>query len=102
MILAIAALLFHLPAVPQSSLPDDSSVVGITESSSPELGSGEFVARGSPADQPVTTAALQPGRLTRTPVTPVGVDPAVDAPAPSPSSPAAAAFIASSPDAVRT
>lgn len=52
--------------------------------------------------QPVTVAALQPGRLTPTPVAPVSADPALDAPAPSPSSPAAAAFITSSPAAVRS
>lgn len=96
MILAIAALLLHVPAVPQSSLPDDSSIAGMTESVSrqPDDQSTAVDSR------PVTVATLQPGRLTPTPVAPAGIDPALDAPAPSPSFPAAAAFIAPSPAAV--
>lgn len=102
MILAVAALLLHVPAVPQSSLPNISSVVVMTESVPPEHVVGEPVTDGSPAGQPIAVAALQPGRLTPTPVASARVDPAVDAPAPSPSSPAGGAFITSSPAAVRS
>lgn len=116
MILAIAALLVHFPAVPQVSLPGVSSVAANTEPAAREVADDGTVAGGSgaaidpasnalppttSANETVTIAALEPGRLTPTPVASASVDPAINSPMPSPSSPTAAAFIASSPGAVR-
>lgn len=119
MILAIAALLLQAPAVPQSTLPNISSVASINESAIPKPAGGESaagenstvidpasdaVASLTSADQPVIVAALEPGRLMPTPVAPVSPDPAASAPVASPfsPSPAAAAFIASSPAVARS
>lgn len=100
MVLAIAALLLHAPAVPQSSLSKISSVASITEGATPEPGR-EPISGGSSAEQPAIVAALQPGRLTPTPVEPASPD-AASAPALFPSSPAAAAAITFTPTEVRT
>ena len=96
MILAIAALLLHVPAVPQSTLPNISPVAPVTEvttSRQPaggEPASGESSAAGQPlrllsahkiGNRPVVVAALEPGRLTPTPVVPVMPAPAASAPA---------------------
>jgi hypothetical protein len=95
MILAIAALLLHVPAVPQNTL---SNVASITESANPEPAESE--SSMSLADQPVIVAALEPGRLTPTPVAASRPDPAAAAPPLFSSSAAAAAFITSTPTAV--
>jgi hypothetical protein len=108
MILAIAALLLHVPAVPQNSLRNISTAASIAENVTAEPAGGEPVAGESSAaidpaaDQPVLVAALEPGRLTPTPVAPASPDPAAIASAPFSSSPAAAAFIASAPAAARS
>jgi len=111
-ILAIAALLFHVPAVPQSALPNISPVAVVMEGATTrEPAGGEPVSGGrsaasqpaSPvvqstrlADRPAIAAAFEPGRLTPTPVEPISAESAAGAPAASPSSTAAAALIASS------
>jgi hypothetical protein len=95
MILAIAALLLHVPAVPQSTVSDVSSVASITEAapSAPALAAAPPV---SSADEPVMVAALQPGRLTPTPIAAASPDPAASASPVFSSSAAAYAYIASS------
>jgi hypothetical protein len=95
MILAIAALLLHVPAVPQSALSNVSTAVSTTEgtASAPAINS---------ADEPVMVAALEPGRLTPTPVVAAIPAPAASAPAAFSSSSAAAAFIASTPALARS
>jgi hypothetical protein len=127
-ILAIAALLLHVPAVPQNSLPKTSSVALVAENSSPDAAGGdpadsEPVAAGSSAasqpaepvvlstrlaERPVVAVAFEPGRLIPTPVAPASPEPEPAAPAampmpePLPASPAPAAFIATLPTPVRT
>ena len=95
MILAIAALLLHVPAVPQSTLSNVSSAVSITEgtASAPAINS---------ADEPVMVAALEPGRSTPTPVVAAMPAPAAGTPAAFSSSSAAAAFVASTPALARS
>lgn len=92
MILAIAALLLHVPAVPQSTLSNVSSTVSVTEGTT----------SAPAANEPVMVAALEPGRLTPTPVVAAMPAPAASAPAAFSSSSAAAAFIASTPALARS
>jgi hypothetical protein len=106
MILAIAALLLHVPAVPQSTPSNVYSAVSITEGTASTPAAGEPVTGASgatvdPADQPVMVAALEPGRLTPTPVVAATPDPAASAPVVFSSSRAAAAFIAATPALAR-
>jgi hypothetical protein len=113
-ILAIAALLLHVPAVPQNSLPRISSVALVTESAavnsagSDPAGSEPVAASSQPgspvvlstrlADQPLIAVAYEPGRLIPTPIAPASPEPAAAAPEPLlPFSPAPAAFISSTP-----
>ena len=95
MILAIAALLLHVPAVPQNTLSNVSSTVSMTE------GTASAPATNS-TDEPVIVAALEPGRLTPTPVVTAMPAPAASASAAFSSSSAAAAFIASTPALARS
>jgi hypothetical protein len=100
-ILAVAAVLLHFPAVPQSSLPNISFAAWTIESASTEPTLGEPVMGLSPASPLVNAIALEPGRLTPSPIAPVSGAPAPAALSSPSSSSAAAAFIASSPAAMR-
>jgi hypothetical protein len=116
-ILAIVVLLLHVPAVPQSALPNISAVAPVMEGATTgepaggEPVSGESSAPSQPAspllqstrlaDRPAIAAAFEPGRLTPTPVEPASAAPAAVASPASSSSTAGAAFIASSPAEVR-
>jgi hypothetical protein len=118
-ILAIAALLLHVPAVPQSALPNISPVAPVMEGAATrapaggEPVSGESSAVSQPASPvvqstrladrpaPAIVAAFEPGRLTPIPVEPASADPAAGAPAAPPSSTAGAGLIAYSPAEVR-
>ena len=116
MVLAIAALFLQFPAVAPSSLSKVSEVTSIEESAPAGPADVEPVANAvastrvdSPAavfpasadGQPESAIAMQPGRLTPTPVASASSNAAADSTPLFSSSAATSAFVASSPASVR-